>query len=84
MASQTKTEYRAIIRYYFLRGLNVNQCFEEMCPVLGRSCSHRTTTFRWYKQFQKGKFDLEDDPHTGRPPTAVTSENIAAVEKLFN
>ena len=64
MSSWTKTEYRAIIRYNFLRSLSVNQCFEEMCPVLGKSCPHRTTIFRWYKQFQKGKFDFEDNPHT--------------------
>ena len=84
MAPRTKTEYRAIIRYNFLRSLSVDQCFEEMSPVLGDIYPHRTTIFRWHKQFQRGKFDLEDDPHTGQPPTAVTSENITTVEELLN
>ena len=64
--------------------MSVVQCFEEMFPILGKICPHRTTIFRWYKQLQIGKFDREDDSHTSWPPTAVTSENLAAVEKLLN
>ena len=56
-----------------------------MSPVLGENCPHRTTISRWYKQFQSGKFDFEDNPHTDRPLTAVTSEHIrvAVIEKLL-
>ena len=84
MTSRTKKEYRAIIQQNFTRGLSVDECLEEMSPVFGENCPHRSTIFRWYKQFQRGKFRLEDEPRTGRPVEAVTPENIAAVEKLLN
>lgn len=41
-----------------------------------KSCLHRTTTFRWYKQFQRAEFSLADDPHTDWLMEAVTPENI--------
>ena len=38
------------------------------------------TVFRWVKVFKAGKFSIEDDTHPGRPKTAVTKANIAAVK----
>eukprot|EP00795_Rhopilema_esculentum_P010561 gene10560-biopygen13084 len=34
-------------------------------------------------EFKQGRESLKDDPHPGRPPTAVVPETIAAVEKLL-
>ena len=39
-----------------------------------------TSVFRWVKAFKAGKFSVEDDTHPGRPKTAVTKANIAAVK----
>ena len=38
------------------------------------------TVFRWVKAFKAGKFSIEDDTRPGRPKTAVTKANIAAVK----
>ena len=36
---------------------------------------------RWYKQFERGDFNLEDDPRSGRPRDVTTPETVAAIEK---
>jgi hypothetical protein len=60
MSSWSKTEYQAILCYNFARGLSVDQCLEEMDPVLGNNCPRSTTIFRWYREFQRRNFSLED------------------------
>ena len=41
MGQWTSGQYRLILRFNFLRGLTVNQSFEEMLPILGEYCSSR-------------------------------------------
>lgn len=83
MSTWSKVEYRAILRYNFARGLTVDECLAEMLPVLGEDCPHRTTIFRWYREFGRGNFELEDAPRSGRPASSVSQENIVAVRKLL-
>jgi hypothetical protein len=70
------------LRYNFARGLSVDQCLKEMAPVLGDDCPHCTTIFRWYQEFQRQNFSLEDAPKSGCPASSVT-ENIAAIRKML-
>lgn len=84
MASWSRNEIRAVLRYNFARGLDVDQCLEEMTLALGDDCPHRTTIFRRYREFKRGNFSLEDAERTGRPPTSVTEENITAVRKMLD
>jgi hypothetical protein len=72
-------EYRAILAYNFARGLSVDQRLEEMASVLGDNCPHHTTIFRWYLEFQRGNFSLEDALRSGCPASSVTKENNVAV-----
>ncbi|GLG99328.1 Mariner Mos1 transposase [Gryllus bimaculatus] len=84
MASWSRSESRAALRYNFARGLNVNQCFEETTLALGDVFSHHTTIFRWFRDFQRGNFSLEDAQRAGRPRTSVMKKNIAAVRKMLD
>ncbi|KAF2900210.1 hypothetical protein ILUMI_05976 [Ignelater luminosus] len=61
MASWSCSEIRTVLRYNFVRGLSIDQCLEEMTPALNNDCPHRTTIFRWYREFQRGNFTLEED-----------------------
>jgi HTH domain in Mos1 transposase len=67
MSSWSRSEIRAVLRYNFVCGLNIDQCLEEMTIALGDVCPHRTTIFRWYREFQRGNFTLEDAERPGRP-----------------
>ncbi|UYV70102.1 hypothetical protein LAZ67_7001800 [Cordylochernes scorpioides] len=78
-----KIEYRAILRYNFDRGLDIEECFQEVTPVLGNDCPHRTNIFRWYREFKRGKYGIRDAPRLGRTASLVNEENIAGVKKLL-
>ncbi|UYV82735.1 hypothetical protein LAZ67_22000695 [Cordylochernes scorpioides] len=54
----------------------------RMTSVLGNYWPHRTTIFRWYREFQRGKYGIRDAPWSGRPTSLVNVE-IAAVQKLL-
>ncbi|CAH2011188.1 unnamed protein product [Acanthoscelides obtectus] len=36
-------------------------------------CPHRKTIFRWYREFQRGNFTLEDAERKGRPKAVNVS-----------
>ena len=38
---------------------------------------------RWANYFREGGQDLEDDPRSGRPATAMTNENIDRIRQLI-
>lgn len=79
----SREHFRAIIFYNFQRGLTQQQCIEELISVFGDEAPGRTMVFKWFSEFQRGRSSLSDDPREGRPKTAVTQENIAAVRQLI-
>lgn len=83
MSQLSRRDFRVVILYNFKRGLSAEECLNEMISVFEDSCPSRSTVFRWYKQFQRGIFALDDDPHTGRPVEITTPENIASVQNLL-
>ncbi|CAH2000755.1 unnamed protein product [Acanthoscelides obtectus] len=54
-----------------------------MTLALKNDCPYLTTIFRWYREFQRGNFTLEDAEREGRPRTSVTEENITAVRTML-
>lgn len=74
---------RVIIYFLLLKQLNVTKCKNEMDSVLGiRSPSYSAISKR-FGQFRRGRKSLNDDPRSGRPPTAVTDENTQAVKQMI-
>ena len=64
-------------------GLADSQCYDEMSSVFADFNPSLRTIQRWYLNFNRGNFNLEDDERSGRPVSAVTQENIIAVKKLI-
>lgn len=83
MATLSHRDYRVIFYYNFKRGLSYQECYNEMSATFGEECPSTSTVFRWYKEFQRGSFDLDDDERSGRPITRRTQENIDTVKKLI-
>lgn len=83
MTSLNKRDVRVIIYYNFKRGLSKQECFDEMCSVLGQEVPSVRTVERWYLQFKRGEFELDDDPRPGRPAEVQVPENITRVEKAI-
>ena len=51
--------------------------------AFGESTISRTQVQFQCNRFKKGRKDVNDDVHTGRPSTSTTDENIEAVKKLI-
>lgn len=78
-----KLEYRAVIKFFTKKGLNARNIHQELLSVYGGSSPSYATVANWHRKFGCGQESLEDDPREGRPSTALSPENIAAVEALI-
>jgi len=41
----------------------------------------RTQVFDWFARFKSGEMSVEDHPHSERPPTSRTDENIEKIRE---
>ena len=46
-------------------------------------CYEKTRVFEWYKRFQDGREDVEDDERSGRSSTSKTDENVEKVKEMI-
>ena len=57
-----------------------------MCQIFtkayGESAMSKTRVDEWYKGFQDGREDVEDDKRPGRPSTSTTDENVEKVKEM--
>ena len=65
-----REHFRAIIFYNFRRGLTQQQCIEA---------PSRTSVYRWYFEFNRGRSSLQDEFREGRPKSVVVPETFDAV-----
>ena len=77
-----KIEFRAVIKYLFLKGNTPTLIKDELDSVYGDSAPPFTTVTFWAAEFKRGRKSLGDDERSGRPKTATTDENIAKVHQM--
>ena len=75
--------FRAIIFYNFRRELSQQQCIDELNSISGDEASLRTSIYRWYVEFNRGRSSLQDEFREGRPKSVVVSETIDVVCQLI-
>ena len=51
--------------------------------AFGESAMSKTRVYEWYKRFQDGREDVEDDERPGRPSTSQTDENVEKVKEMI-
>ncbi|CAH1957527.1 unnamed protein product [Acanthoscelides obtectus] len=56
------------------------KCLAELLSVFGNEAPHQSTISRWHGEFKRGRVSLNGDPRVGAPKTAVTQENLDAIE----
>jgi len=44
--------------------------------AFGESAMKKTSVYEWYKRFEEGREDVEDDEKVGWPGTLTTDENV--------
>ena len=48
----------------------------------GESTLNKKNVYKWYKLFQEGRENVEDEPRPGRPSTSTTDKNVGAVKEI--
>ena len=57
--------------------------FSIISEVFGEDCPSVRTVERWYLQFRRGGFVLEDQPHAGRLSNVATPESVNAIQSSY-
>lgn len=50
--------------------------------AFGDDTMSQPRVYEWYKRFQEGREDIEDDERSGRPSTSTSDENVEKVKKI--
>jgi len=77
-----KQEVRAVIKYFYFKGLTPQEIFTDMKETLGESAPAYSTATKWYAKFKRGRSSCEDSQRCGRPSTDVNEETAEKVNKL--
>jgi hypothetical protein len=65
-------------------GKSVTETFEMLKIAFGEEAMCRTQTYEWWKRFKEGLTLVDDDPHSGRPSTSKTDDNVAKVCEVIH
>ena len=75
--------FRTIIFYNFRRDLSQQQYIDELVSTFCYEAPSKTTAYRWYTVFNRGRCSLTDEFRKGRPKSVVVLENIDAVHEMI-
>ena len=78
----SKVEYRAIIRYLYLKGKTGKEIHGELADVYGSSAPSYAQVKFWVGEFKRGRTSLEDEARSGRQLDATDEEKCNKVRNL--
>ena len=78
----SKVEYRAVIRYLYLKGKTGKEIHGELVDVYGSSAPSCAQVKFWIGEFKRGRTSLEDEARSGRPLDATDEEMCKRVRDL--
>ena len=78
----TKVEYRAVIRYLYLKGKTCKEIHGELVDVYESSAPSYAQVKFWVGEFKRGRMSVEDEARSGRPLDATDEEMCKKVRDL--
>ena len=78
----SKVEYRAVIRYLYLKGKTGQEIHCKLTNVYGSSASSYAQVKFWFGEFKRSRTSLEDETRSGRPSDATDEEMSNKVRDL--
>jgi len=79
----TKQEQSSVMKFLFSEGMKPIEIHRRMRIQYGDRCVSRTQVYEWTEKLKNGVTSVEDSPRPGPAFTAVTEDNIAAVENVI-
>jgi len=71
------------VKFCLKIGKSVTETFEMLQIAFREEAMGRTQTYEWWKRFNEGRTSVDDDPHSGRPSTSKTDDNVAKVRQVI-
>ena len=78
----SKVQYRAIIRYLYLKCKTGKEIHGELADVYVSSAPSYARLKFWVGEFKRGRTFLEDEARSERPPNATEEEKCKKVRDL--
>ena len=78
----SKVEYRAVIRYLYLKGKTGQEIHCKLTNVYGSSAPSYAQVKFWVGEFKRSRTSLEDETRSGRPSDATDEEMCNKVRDL--
>ena len=78
-----REHFLAITFYNFRRGLTQQQCIDKLNSIFDDESPSRTSVYRWYGEFNRGRSSLQEELREGRPKSVVVPETIDTVRQLI-
>ena len=78
----SKSEYRAVIRYLYLKGKTGKEIHGELADVYGSSAPSYAQDKFWVGEFKHGRTSFEDEARSGCPLDATDEEMCKKVRDL--
>ena len=78
----SKVEYRAVIRYLYLKGKTGKEIHSELANVYGSSAPSYAQVKFWVGEFKRDRTSLEDEARSGCPLDATDKEMCKKVRNL--
>ena len=75
-------DQRICIKFCVKNEIKGNKVCEMLTKAYGESAMSKTRVYEWYKRFQDGREDVEDDERHGRPSTSATDKNVKKVKEM--
>lgn len=76
-------DQRICIKFCYKNGIKCSNVLEMLNIAFGESTISKTRVYEWYKRFQEGREDVEDDERPGRPSTSISDENVEKVKEII-
>src|SRR5688572_15666694 len=78
-----KQDYRIYVQERTNLGEKAIDIHRDLVTLHGHQAPTYSTIQKWSKQIRDGRMDIEDNPRSGRPVTATTTENIERVRTII-
>ena len=80
----TAEEQRSFIKIQFSRNISVQEIAAQLSEACGEDAFKERTVRKWMSRFKAGESSTSDLSRSGKPPAAVVSETLKAVEEKMS
>ena len=71
-----KSEFRVLIKHYFLRGKSIKETEEKLAKYYKESAPSHGTVHKWFTEFRCGRINTSDAERPDRPKEVTSQEMI--------